>query len=93
MRETMNSQICEHKHDGFWDRASALVGIVREKSVSTSKWTMPGMREAIFHWQWLAVFVLATMCSGAQDLHGALLADEMGLGKVIPCHFFFGFRC
>lgn len=43
---------------------------------------MLGMRTSLFHWQWLAVFVTATMNSGANDLHGALLADEMGLGKV-----------
>lgn len=82
----MDSQICEHKGDGYWEKASDLVGIVRSKSTNTSQWQMPGMTKPLFHWQWLAVFVCATMNSGTNDLFGALLADEMGLGKVRFSH-------
>ena len=78
----MDGQVCEHFDDGFWVRASDLVGLVRDDSSNISMWQMPGMKKPIFHWQWLAVFVCATMNSGANGLHGALLADEMGIGKV-----------
>ena len=80
----MNSQVCEHK--GSWERAAALVGIVPETSRSKSMWKLPGMLKSSYHWQWLAVFVVATMNSGKDDLYGALLADEMGLGKVRLSH-------
>ena len=81
-RQTMDGQVCEHRDDGFWNRAADLVGLDREDSHNTSMWQMPGMLEPLLHWQWLAVFVCASMNSGANGLHGALLADEMGLGKV-----------
>ena len=88
----MNSQVCEHKHDGSWEKACDLVGLIATQTTSTSKWRMLGMRESLFHWQWLAVFVTATMSSGANDLFGALLADEMGLGKVRLSHSVVGFK-
>lgn len=88
----MNSQICEHKHDGFWEKAADLVEIDPDKSINISLWQIPGMLKPLFHWQWLAVFVTATMSSGANDLFGALLADEMGLGKVKLSHSAVGFK-
>lgn len=53
---------------------------------------MPDMLIPLFHWQWLAVIVTATMNSRANDLFGALLADEMGLGKVRLSHYVTAFK-
>ena len=48
----------------------------------SAKWQLPGMKKSLFHWQWHAVFTLALMNTGRDDLFGGLLRDEMGLGKV-----------
>ena len=72
--------------DGSWETIAKLVDIEIEISESTSTWQLPGMLKPLYHWQWAAVFVVANMNSGHNDLHGALLADEMGLGKVMLSH-------
>lgn len=67
----------------MWERAARFFRISGYRT-STSKdvHEIPGMLKALYHWQWLCVFVSILFNAGTGDRFGALIGDEMGLGKV-----------
>ena len=80
-----NSHLCEHVHDGMWERAAAFAKISNPlKSTGDSKFSIPGMLKPVYHWQWLCIFVVVIFNKGELGRYGALVGDEMGLGKVKP---------
>ncbi|KAL8798354.1 MAG: hypothetical protein Q9182_006733 [Xanthomendoza sp. 2 TL-2023] len=82
MRRATDSDECEHKHDEYWPMAATLIGLQHANHTSSSaKVKLPWMRETVFHWQWLSIFVCVMFNRGQDGQYGALLGDEMGLGK------------
>ena len=82
MVASADNQACEPMSNQEQEQSASFVGIDPGKTYGSAKWQLPGMRKALFHWQWHAVFTLALMNTGRDDLYGGLLGDEMGLGKV-----------
>lgn len=84
-RKIRDSQLCEHVHDNMWPRAARFAKISNpDETTGNSKILIPGMLKAVYHWQWLCIFVVMRFNSGDLGQYGALVGDEMGLGKVKP---------
>ena len=82
IRQTQDSQLCEHIHDDMWPRAAIFIKLDPEKTSATAKWTIPRMQTGVYHWQWLCIFVVMLFNKDHKGRFGGLVGDEMGLGKV-----------